>query len=220
MNIYEKLAGVTAELSAVAKNLNVNVGKGSYKAVGEADVFAAVKPLEQKYGIYSYPVKRQIIDKDVIVTTSNYNGNTSEKSQLFMRLETVYRFVNTEKPDEYVDVTTYGDGIDSGDKAPGKAMTYSDKYALLKAYKIITGDDPDQQGSEERGFQRQSEAARRKSVGKCTDCGHMIADVGNWSAEQIAESTEKTYGAKLCWACATKRKKAAALEADAAALES
>lgn len=214
MNIYEKLAGVTAELSSVAKNLNVNVGKGSYKAVGEADVLAAVKPLEQKYGIYSYPVKREIIDKDVITTTSSYNGNTSEKSQFFMRLETVYRFVNIEKPDEFVDVTTYGDGIDNGDKAPGKAMTYSDKYALLKAYKIITGDDPDQQGSEERGFR--SEAARRKAVGKCTDCGHTIADVGNWKAEQIAESTEKTYGVRLCWACAAKRKKAAALEADAA----
>lgn len=214
MNIYEKLAGVTSELSAVAKNLNVNVGKGSYKAVGEADVLAAVKPLEQKFGIYSYPVKREIIDKDVITTTSSYNGNTSERSQFFMRLETVYRFVNIEKPDEFVDVTTYGDGIDNGDKAPGKAMTYSDKYALLKAYKIITGDDPDQQGSEERSFR--SEAARRKAIGKCTDCGHTIADVGNWKAEQIAESTEKTYGARLCWACAAKRKKAAALEADAA----
>ena len=28
-------------------------------------------------------------------------------------------------------------------------MTYSDKYALLKAYKIVTGDDPDQYASEE-----------------------------------------------------------------------
>ena len=27
-------------------------------------------------------------------------------------------------------------------------MTYADKYALLKAYKIITGDDPDQKASE------------------------------------------------------------------------
>ena len=28
-------------------------------------------------------------------------------------------------------------------------MTYADKYALLKAYKIVTGDDPDQNGSED-----------------------------------------------------------------------
>lgn len=26
-------------------------------------------------------------------------------------------------------------------------MTYADKYALLKAYKCVTGDDPDQKGS-------------------------------------------------------------------------
>ena len=31
--------------------------------------------------------------------------------------------------------------------ATGKAMTYADKYALMKAYKIITGDDPDQEPS-------------------------------------------------------------------------
>ena len=28
-------------------------------------------------------------------------------------------------------------------------MTYADKYALLKAYKISTGDDPDQEASDE-----------------------------------------------------------------------
>lgn len=28
-------------------------------------------------------------------------------------------------------------------------MTYADKYALIKAYKIISGDDPDQNKSEE-----------------------------------------------------------------------
>ena len=32
-------------------------------------------------------------------------------------------------------------------------MTYSDKYALMKSYKIITGDDPDQNPSEE-GYKR------------------------------------------------------------------
>ena len=28
-------------------------------------------------------------------------------------------------------------------------MTYADKYALLKAYKMVTGDDPDQEPSNE-----------------------------------------------------------------------
>ena len=45
MNIYEKLAAITAELSVVAKNLMVGEGRSSYKAVGEADVLAAVRHL-------------------------------------------------------------------------------------------------------------------------------------------------------------------------------
>lgn len=155
MNIYEKLSKVTEEITAVAKNLNVGYGKSSYKAVGEADVLAAVKPAEIKYGVYSFPASREIVDSAVL-TSVDKDGN--EKRQLFMRVKTVYRFVNMEKPDEYVDMVTYGDGVDPGDKAPGKAMTYADKYGLLKAYKIITGDDPDQKASETlKAFERKAE---------------------------------------------------------------
>ena len=148
-NIYKKMSAITAELTAVAKNLNVGIGKAAYKAVGEADVLAAVKPLEEKHGVYSYPYSRKIVEADLVTTTSEYQGKVTEKSNRYLRIETVYRFVNIDNPDEYIDITTYGDGIDSQDKAVGKAMTYSDKYALLKAYKIITGEDPDQFKSEE-----------------------------------------------------------------------
>ena len=149
MNIYEKLAAITADLNAVAKNLKVGEGRSSYKAVGEADVLAAVKPLEAKYKVYSYPAERDIVDSDTITQKKTYNGQESETTKFFMRVGTVYRFINTEDPADFCEITSYGDGIDPGDKAPGKAMTYADKYALLKAYKIITGDDPDQTASEE-----------------------------------------------------------------------
>lgn len=145
MNIYEKMSAITSEITAVAKNLNVGWGKNQYKAVGEADVLAAVKPIEAKHKVYSFPFDREIIENSIIVTSKT---DGSESRQQFMRIKTVYRFVDMEKPEDYIDITTYGDGVDSQDKAPGKAMTYADKYALLKAYKIITGDDPDQKASE------------------------------------------------------------------------
>ena len=147
MNIYEKLMSITSEIKNVNKNLDVGVGKNSYKAVGEADVLYAVKQLEQKYKVYSYPCKREIVDRAILETEKEYNGNVTKGNQVFLRIETTYRFVNIEAPEEFIEITTYGDGIDTQDKAPGKAMTYADKYALLKAYKIITGDDPDQEHS-------------------------------------------------------------------------
>lgn len=166
MNIYEKMSAITAEISAVAKNLNVGEGRSAYKAVGEADVLAAIKPIEAKHKVYSYPAKRNVIWTDVMTSVSTYKDTTKEVNKLCMRIETIYRFVNCENPEEYIDITTYGDGVDSQDKAPGKAMTYADKYALLKAYKIITGDDPDQFKSEEGKFENKKYY--------CTHCGKEI----------------------------------------------
>jgi len=149
MNIFQRMSAITNEINKVAKNLSVGTGKSAYKAVGEADVLAAVKPAEEKYGVYSYPYDREIIETAILTTTSEWDGKVTEKKNQFLRVRTVYRFVNVDKQDEYIDITTFGDGVDSQDKAPGKAMTYADKYALLKAYKIITGDDPDQKYSDE-----------------------------------------------------------------------
>lgn len=146
MNIYEKMSEATKRIATVAKSLEVETGYNkTYKAVSEADVLAAVKPIEAELGIYSYPVQRDIVEAGTI-TSKTKNG---EVQRLFMRLQTVYRFVNTDQPEEYIDITTYGDGVDSQDKAPGKAMTYADKYALLKAYKVQTGEDPDKDASQD-----------------------------------------------------------------------
>ena len=152
LNIYEKLQKITDELGVVEKGLKIEVTKTrSYKAVSERDILDNVKPIETKYRVYSYPYERNIIDKDILVSHTEYG----DKTNMYMRLETTYRFVNLDNSSEFVDIKTYGDGIDSGDKAPGKAMTYADKYALMKAYKISTGDDPDKEASPENGYMKE-----------------------------------------------------------------
>jgi hypothetical protein len=149
MNIFQKMSAVTAELQTVAKNLTVSTGKNNtYKAVSERDIIDAVKPIEAKHGIYSFPCDRQVIESQIL--ESEYNGN--KKTTFFSRIRVTYRFVNVDKPDEFIDMVTFAEGIDAQDKGSGKAMTYADKYALMKAYKISTGDDPDQNASEETHY--------------------------------------------------------------------
>lgn len=153
MNLFEKMQLITNEIGVVEKGLQVRVtDKSSYKAVSERDVLDAVKPIEQKYRVFSLPISRRIIAQDVLEKVSEYNGKTSKTYTMYMRIETTYRFYNIDKPDEYIDTITYADGLDTGDKASGKAMTYADKYALMKAYKISTGDDPDKEASAEQGY--------------------------------------------------------------------
>lgn len=153
-NIFQRVAAITDELGVVAKNLNVSAGKGSYKAVSERDVLDAVKPLETKYRVYSYASDRQIIDDEILEGEKSYQGNTTKTTTFFTRIKTEFTFLNIDKPEERFTTIVYSEGIDTGDKGSGKAMTYADKYALMKAYKISTGDDPDQNPSEEARYSR------------------------------------------------------------------
>jgi phage-related protein len=198
-NIFKRLSQITSEITAVAKNLNVGWGKSSYKAVGEADVLAAVKPIESKNGVYSYPYSREIIESAVL-TSAKADG--TESKQQFLRVKTVYRFVNVDNPADYIDITTYGDGVDSQDKAPGKAMTYGDKYALLKAYKIITGDDPDQTASaplnekEQKPVQRQTISAEKRKALEIFLSQHSAPDdfvCKLYNVSELGDLTEKQH---------------------------
>ena len=153
MNIYQKMSAVIDELGVVAKNLEVDTGKGkSYKAVSERDILDTVKPLEVKHGIYSYPVNREVIESNLLESETKYGVKTT----LVTRIKTTYRFVNADEPTDFIEMVTFAEGLDSQDKGSGKAMTYADKYALMKAYKISTGDDPDQTASEETRYTRSS----------------------------------------------------------------
>lgn len=203
MNIYQKMAAITAELQTVAKNLTVETGKGKgYKAVSERDIIDAVKPLEEKHGVYSYPCDRTVLESHVLESESEYNGKVTKKTTFFTRVQTIYRFVNVDDPSEFIDTVTFAEGIDSQDKGSGKAMTYGDKYALMKAYKISTGDDPDQTASVEESYRMPTVPAYRTptyapSAGKALQCAICSEDLTN--AEH--DYSVKHWGKPLCRKC-------------------
>lgn len=192
MNIYQRIDAITSELAVVAKNLTVQTGKDrSYKAVGERDIIDAVKPLEHKYGVMSYPVSREILDDETLTSESTgYNGTPVVKTTFYIKIRTKYRFVNIEKPEELIETETISDGIDSGDKGGGKAMTYGDKYALMKVYKISTGEDPDQTASVETKYtqntrekapktpENQSDGNQRATAAQIKTIGIMAEKAG------------------------------------------
>lgn len=198
-NIFQRMAAVTAELQTVAKNLMVETGRGKgYKAVSERDIIDAVKPLEEKHGIYSYPCARKVLESQTLESESTYNGNVTKKTTFFTRIETTYRFVNVDDPTDYIETVTFAEGIDSQDKGSGKAMTYGDKYALMKAYKISTGDDPDQTASTEENYSTKKVA--------CSACGSVIESVRKrdgemWSVSDIVGYSQRRFGIVLCPNC-------------------
>ena len=209
----------------MAKNLNVQAGKGtSYKAVGERDVLDAVKPMEEKYGVYSYPCSRETLESERLESESEVKDyktgetKTAKKTTFYTRLKTVYRFVNIEKPEEYTETTVFSVGLDSQDKGDGKAMTYGDKYALMKAYKISTGDDPDAEASEESDYRQVNRPKpgpkaepnpSNDMMFKCESCGKTLTTYLGSNGKMVSlrahsEGSKKKFGKVLCLDCIAK----------------
>ena len=147
LSVWQKLSEIASELPALPKDSTVQRTNGrSYNAVSKNKVFEAVKSLEHKYGIFSFAVQRE--DRPFDFERSFYSDGAFQGKYLYHgeRIKTTYRFVNVDKPEEFAEITSFGTGIDLQDKASIKAMTASDKYALLLMYKIQTEDsseDPD-----------------------------------------------------------------------------
>lgn len=145
MNLYEKIAEVMQDVSYLAKDDSVATGGGkSYKAISEEKVTSTVRASLIKNKIVILPVTQSHRREDERII----DGYGKEKTNRITTVDVIYRIVNTEKPEEYIDVASSGTGVDTQDKGVGKAMTYAYKYMLLRTFAIPTGDDTDKISSD------------------------------------------------------------------------
>lgn len=146
-NLYEKIQLVSNEIKNIEKNMTVGKGNYAYKAVQDIDVTLEVKQAESKYRLVSIPIKQELVKSEIVRVVKDGGG---EAIQYMDIVKMTLRIINLDNTAEFVDVESFGRGLDPGDKGFGKASTYARKYALLNAYKIATGEDPDDTKSKEQ----------------------------------------------------------------------
>lgn len=132
MNIYEKLIEVRKAVPYLQKE-----AKGhQYNYVSSSQVLSAVRRRMDEVGLMLIPT---------ITNTKVSAENDGKRTTYFTELWIDFTWVNAEKPDETVKSSWYGQGIDiAGERGVGKALTYAEKYYLLKTFNIATDtDDPD-----------------------------------------------------------------------------
>lgn len=145
MNVYEKIAEVMKDVTYLAKDGFVETGKGKgYKAITEEKVTSTVRESLIKHGLVIVPVAQSRSTTNEAVV-DRYGNN---KINHLVELDIEYRVQNVEDPEDYVVAVSSGAGVDTQDKAVGKAMTYSYKYLLLRTFGIPTGEDPDKVSSD------------------------------------------------------------------------
>lgn len=140
-NIYQRIHAVMQDVKKLKKDLKVSYPGTNYKAVSEEAVTTAVRESMIKHGLVMYPEK--------IETVLHFVTTQKGASQYLDEMNVTYKIVNIDDPKEFILVPSRAHGIDTQDKAPGKAMTYAAKYALLRVFMIPTGDDPDNTSSKE-----------------------------------------------------------------------
>lgn len=187
-NIFEKIQLVSNEIKNIEKNKTVGTGNSAYKAVQDIDVTLEVKKAETKYRLVSIPVKQELVKSEIVRTVKKEGYEVINYVDI---VKMTLHIVNLDDPTQTIDIESFGRGLDTGDKGFGKASTYARKYALLNAYKIATGEDPDENKSEEQRVMTESDmlvAVRdylMKNIGYASD----IASYFNVSA--ITELTQK-----------------------------
>jgi hypothetical protein len=145
LNLFQRLARISGHVGNVPKKGYNAFHK--YHYVTEADLVGAVRQYLAAAGILMIP--------DVIETTQLSDELT----------KVVVEYTVTDGGASFT-FKVPGYGSDRGDKGVYKALTGSMKYAIMKLFKIETGDDPEQDTRvDERAATRDRPPARPVEVG-------------------------------------------------------
>ena len=132
-NIYQKLQHIHAQVKYIQKSQKAT----QYSYAGSSDVLGQIHGLMDDEKLLLLPT----IINHHLESAANRKGSMT----YFTELEMVMTWINTENPDEKLECPWYAQGVDiAGEKGVGKALTYGEKYFLLKFFNIATDNlDPD-----------------------------------------------------------------------------
>lgn len=130
LNIYQRINEVRKKVEYLKKDKRVE----TYWAVTHDMVTAELRQYLIEFGIVIIP---KLISSKTFPT-----GKSTKKNTPIIRLESIYDFdlVNMDEPSDFTTARVEGHAEDTGDKAPGKALSYANKYLKLKVFEIETGE--------------------------------------------------------------------------------
>lgn len=142
INLFQRINAVRKAIGYVRKDKAVSTGGGSYKAVTHDMVTAMTRRHMIEHGIVSYPV---LVESVMIPHAEGAKQSRYEATYDF-------HFVNADSPTDNIIVRIQAHAMDNSDKAPGKALSYAKKYAILKLFEIETGEDEESRVPEKGDF--------------------------------------------------------------------
>ncbi len=134
MNVYKAIAAVQAQMAkeGISKGRK-NLQQG-YQFRGIDDLYNALAPVLSANGLVILP---RMVARESVERTSAKGG-----ALFYVTVEAEFDFVAAEDGSKHT-VRTFGEAMDSADKATNKAMSAAYKYAAMQAFCIPTEGDND-----------------------------------------------------------------------------
>lgn len=134
MKVYQAINAVQKALAKQGISKDRKNQQQGYNFRGIDDVYNVVSPLLAEHGLCILPrvLSRQCEER------VGKNGGTL----FYVTVEAEFDFVCAEDGSKHT-IKTFGEAMDSGDKATNKAMSASYKYAAFQAFAIPTEGDND-----------------------------------------------------------------------------
>lgn len=134
-SVYAKIAAVQGQLAKVGISKSRRNSQQGYNFRGIDEVYAALSPLLSEHGLVIVP---RVIERECV------EGQTRKGDPLFrVTVHAEFDFVSADDGSTHT-AATFGEAMDSADKATNKAMSAAYKYAAFMTFAIPTeGEDND-----------------------------------------------------------------------------
>lgn len=188
--VYQAINRVQAELAGIGISKDRRNTQGSgYNFRGIDDVYNVVSPLLAKHGLCILP--------RMLSRVCEERQSKSGGALFYVTVEAEFDLVSSHDGSKHT-IKTFGEAMDSGDKATNKAMSAAYKYAAFQAFAIPTEGDNDADSTTHEVKVKATkitpmEAAKDEAVQKLLDDPQEFEYLQNLAAElvQLAETENK-----------------------------
>lgn len=187
LNLYQKIADVKANIEGFTKDT-----KGyNYSYVSGSQVLHRIRNKMIKHNLLLVPKTSDENYKQIEVTRFNKKASREvTTSEFVVEMKLTYLWINADKPEEQLEVNFYSVGQqDDVSKAHGTALTYAERYFLMKFFNIPTDeDDADAKQKQEKynKVSSQTVGVLKEEILKFVD---LMKSLGKEVSQQQAEQT-------------------------------
>jgi len=133
-NVYQLIAEVASELSQQGISKDRKNATQGYQFRGIDDVYNALSPIMSRVGLVIMP---RVLSREVTERTTSKGGIIFS-----VTVDMEFDFISSHDGSKHT-ARTFGEAMDSADKATNKSMSAAYKYAAFQAFCIPTEGDND-----------------------------------------------------------------------------